>query len=44
MHDKEVEKARRKRQQLPHAQLVLVDDANHLVVLDQTDVIARRRL
>jgi hypothetical protein len=44
MHARQSPRWRGGRQQLPHAQVVLVDDANHLVVLDQTDVIARRRL
>ena len=31
--------ARRFREQLPHAQVELVDDANHLVAIDQPDVV-----
>jgi pimeloyl-ACP methyl ester carboxylesterase len=30
--------AQRYRQQLPHAQVELVDDSNHLVFIDRTDV------
>jgi pimeloyl-ACP methyl ester carboxylesterase len=32
--------AARFRQRLPHAQVELLDDASHLVVIDQPDVIA----
>jgi pimeloyl-ACP methyl ester carboxylesterase len=34
--------ARRYRQRLPHAQVELVDDSNHLIFIDQTDVVADR--
>jgi pimeloyl-ACP methyl ester carboxylesterase len=34
--------AERFRRQLPHAQVELVDDANHLVVIDRTDVVTEQ--
>ena len=34
--------ARRYRQRLPHAQVELVDDSNHLVFIDQTDLVTDR--
>jgi pimeloyl-ACP methyl ester carboxylesterase len=33
--------ANRFRQQLPHARVVLVDDANHIVLIDETDIVER---
>lgn len=34
--------AERFRQQLPHAQVELVDDANHLMFIDQPDVVTEQ--
>jgi|tagenome__1003787_1003787.scaffolds.fasta_scaffold20383741_1 pimeloyl-ACP methyl ester carboxylesterase len=34
--------AQRFRQQLPHAEVVLVDDANHLIFVDQPDVVVQQ--
>ena len=34
--------AERFRRQVPHARVVLVDDANHLLFIDQPDVVAEQ--